>query len=332
MKAQELISVIVPVYNGEAFIENCVASVLEQTYPHFELILVDDGSGDNSPAMLEMFGKRDDRIRVLRQENRGVSAARNSGLDCAGGSYIAFLDGDDSVEPDYLERLYGAMLEKKADIVCCDFVELEDGKPVRRNMPKVLAPRLVTDSLTLLRDGIENREAYGTCVWGKLIRADLAKKCRFQPMKIGEDQVYMFDLFLLSPRVWLDTYQGYRYTVNASGAMQQNGLFSIARCLDEMKMHRYKLQKLPEACHSLQNAYLSRYAMSIHACAHASMYLHGDTQKKRIRDMLLERIGEVISYPGRLSGRAALYLRLYRDTPGLYRLLLWMKDRTVKLK
>lgn len=326
MNSSEKISVIVPVYNAGAFIGTCIASVLRQTYVNYELILMDDGSTDNSSELLNAFAMADTRIRVIRQENQGVSAARNRGLDEASGAYVAFIDADDEIEKDYLERLYGDMTAHMADIVCCDFVELRDGRPVHLNVPKVLQSRLITDCVELFRNCVENREAYGTCVWGKLIRTELARRCRFQPMKIGEDQVYMFDLFLQEPSVYLDDYQGYHYIVNAAGAMQQNHVLSLSRCLDELKMHEYKLRHLPAKADALRSAYLERYAMGIHTCAHAAARLTDASERKKCRKLLLEKTREVFSQPCGLSGRAALYLRLYRYAPQLYRLLLRLRD------
>ena len=106
-----MISVIVPVYNAEKYIKDCVDSILAQTYPDFELILVDDGSPDRSGELCNAYARRDHRIRVIHKENEGVSSARNTGLDAAAGKYIGFVDADDLVEPTYLEGLLRGMTE-----------------------------------------------------------------------------------------------------------------------------------------------------------------------------------------------------------------------------
>ena len=94
------ISVIVPVYNTEKFLNNCIESILNQTHKNLEVIIIDDGSTDNSPAICDEYAKKDSRVKVIHKENGGVSSARNAGLDIASGEYIGFIDGDDVIEPD----------------------------------------------------------------------------------------------------------------------------------------------------------------------------------------------------------------------------------------
>mgnify|MGYP002511105663 CR=1 FL=1 len=119
-----LISVIVPVYQVSKYIRECVDSLLCQTYRRLEIILVDDGSTDGSGEICDSYAKEDDRIRVIHQENRGLSAARNTGLDYASGEYVAFVDSDDYVEPAYIEELYRLIVEYRADIAACMFVRV----------------------------------------------------------------------------------------------------------------------------------------------------------------------------------------------------------------
>ena len=110
------ISIIVPVYNCEKYISNCINSVLEQSFKDFELILVDDGSSDRSFEICESFAKKDSRVRAIHQPNSGVSRARNIGLDEAKGEYIGFVDGDDCVDKEMYERLYKNLADNNADI------------------------------------------------------------------------------------------------------------------------------------------------------------------------------------------------------------------------
>ena len=121
-----LISIIVPVYRTEAWLEKCVCSVLAQTDGNWELILVDDGSPDGSGALCDRLSEEDVRIRTVHQENAGVSAARNRGLEEARGAYAVFLDSDDWVDADYLERLRAWQKESGAELVVCGYA-LEDG-------------------------------------------------------------------------------------------------------------------------------------------------------------------------------------------------------------
>ena len=111
-----LISIIVPVYCVEKYLSSCVESLIDQTYPNFEIILVDDESPDNCPAICEDYASRYDNIRVIHQKNKGLSGARNSGMNKAYGELYTFVDSDDSVKPDMLHKLYKTLSENSADI------------------------------------------------------------------------------------------------------------------------------------------------------------------------------------------------------------------------
>ena len=138
------ISVIVPVYQAEAFLDQCVQSMLAQTERDFELLLIDDGSPDNSPALCDAYAVRDSRIRVLHKPNGGVSSARNAGLDAAGGEFIVFLDSDDWAEPDYLSRLLAlqAQTAEEGVLVMTDYQPFAPEGPEARDFPAPFTARL----------------------------------------------------------------------------------------------------------------------------------------------------------------------------------------------
>ena len=117
MKKKGVISVIVPIYGVERYLEECIESILSQTYPALEVILVDDGSPDRCGEICDRYAQRDDRIIVIHQKNAGAAAARNAALRIASGEYIGFVDGDDYLEPDAYEKMLEAMLAHRADIV-----------------------------------------------------------------------------------------------------------------------------------------------------------------------------------------------------------------------
>ena len=117
------LSIIVPVYNNERYLENTLNSVLRQSYEDFELLLIDDGSGDDSLTICQKFAGRDRRVRVICKENGGVSSARNRGLDEAQGKYIAFIDGDDCIDPQMYEIMIGVLEGEKVDLVNCRVVK-----------------------------------------------------------------------------------------------------------------------------------------------------------------------------------------------------------------
>lgn len=131
------VSVIIPVYNNERYIEECVRSVQNQTFADLEMIVINDGSTDGSGEILERILREDKRIRLFHQENKGAGAARNKGLDMAEGRYLIFVDGDDWIAPDYIEKLYTAAEERGSEMVICGFTCVtETGEVLREIYPK----------------------------------------------------------------------------------------------------------------------------------------------------------------------------------------------------
>ena len=112
------ISIIVPIYNVEKYLDKCVSSILNQTFTDFELLLVDDGSPDRCGEMCDEYAKKDSRVKVIHRKNGGLSAARNSGIDAACGKYIGFIDSDDYIEENMYEHLYDVITKYDADIAC----------------------------------------------------------------------------------------------------------------------------------------------------------------------------------------------------------------------
>ena len=128
-----LLSIIVPVYKVENYLQKCIDSILAQTFTDFELILVEDGSPDGCPALCDAAAAKDARIRVLHQKNGGLSAARNAGLDVARGEWIGFVDSDDYIAPEMYETLYKAVQNTGADLALCDYAAVDEaGIPVHR--------------------------------------------------------------------------------------------------------------------------------------------------------------------------------------------------------
>lgn len=181
-----LISVIVPVYNVEPYLEKCVSSITGQTYRNLEIILVDDGSVDRGGQMCDKFAAQDGRIVVIHQQNRGLSAARNAALDVAHGEFIGFVDSDDWIEPDMYERLYEALSRAGADIAACGWQVHENDKTrFFRPDEQVLPP---FDAIKLL---ITDPGKIGMCVWNKLYKTHLFSQLRFPVNRNYEDECVM---------------------------------------------------------------------------------------------------------------------------------------------
>ncbi|MBQ8654981.1 MAG: glycosyltransferase [Clostridia bacterium] len=189
-----LISVIVPVYNGEAYIERCLASLLKQDAGDMEIIVVDDGSRDGTWALLERMAREDGRIRPVHQENAGVSAARNAALDICRGRYIRFADADDVAAEGSSAALIASMEETDSDLVIADYVEVTGPLRTRRSMAPDRKHLPLHDFLDLFRHR-SNSFYYGV-LWNKLFRGDIIREngIRFpHGMKWGEDFHFVTD-------------------------------------------------------------------------------------------------------------------------------------------
>lgn len=178
--AGPLISVIVPVYNVRPYIEEALESVAGQTYGSLEVILVDDGSTDGSGEVCDRYAARDARFRVIRQENRGLSAARNAGLDAMTGAYVAFLDPDDAFHPDMLRRLLEALRRENVPLAACGVARM--GGRTRRS--RSVADRALTreQALRALLEG-----EFTVAVWNKLYDRALWRQLRFPEGYVYED-------------------------------------------------------------------------------------------------------------------------------------------------
>ncbi|MBR4998296.1 MAG: glycosyltransferase, partial [Clostridia bacterium] len=123
---KEKVSIIIPIYKVEEFLDNCVESVINQTYKNLEIILVDDGSPDNCPKKCDEWAKKDNRIKVIHKENGGVSSARNMALDIMSGDYVCFVDADDALNPQYVEILLKTSKQNDADVAICSWQKTKD--------------------------------------------------------------------------------------------------------------------------------------------------------------------------------------------------------------
>ena len=185
------ISIIVPIYNVEPYLRRCIDSLLKQTYKNFELILVDDGSPDNCGVICDEYAAADSRVRVIHKPNGGLSDARNAGLEIASGAYIAFVDSDDWVAPDYLERMLSALEHTGADICECGILRTsgEVGVPVVAS-----ASPAVFNTVEALEQLIADRE-FHQHVWNKLYRKKVVVNILFPKGKTHEDEFWTYQVF-----------------------------------------------------------------------------------------------------------------------------------------
>lgn len=203
-----LISVIVPVYNVAQYLEKSIASIQKQTYQNLEIILVDDGSMDESGRLCDLIAEQDDRVLVLHKKNEGLSQARNDGMKQAQGDYLIFIDSDDYIHPDMIQSLYEQLIQEGADVSSCGVMNVyaNDESPQSANQDDYF----VCDSQTFLREYLIGEKIPGT-ICNKLIKREIATALSFPKGLIYEDAYYHFDLIKLAKKYVVNTKPYYYY-------------------------------------------------------------------------------------------------------------------------
>lgn len=188
-----VISVIVPVYNVEKYLPKCLESIINQSYKSLEIILVDDGSTDNSGVICDEYAAKDKRIKVIHKTNGGLSDARNAGLDICTGDYIGFVDSDDWIAEDMYETLYSFAVKEDLDVAMCAAYEVyEDGTCIIPT--KKFLPLVTTDKNKIINEIFVNKAGgVSVAVWSKLFSKKKFGDIRFKKGKISEDVFFIFD-------------------------------------------------------------------------------------------------------------------------------------------
>ena len=228
------ITIIIPVYNVENYLDECIQSVLKQTHKNFEIILVDDGSTDKSGCICDAYKEKDDRIQVIHKQNGGVSEARNTGMALAKGEYIAFLDSDDLVHPKMYEFLLQAMIDYDADLVSCGYKTFCDEEELSNNF---------TDMHRYTFSKLEDRQDYLSnfldgnfvhYVWKSLYKKEFLTGLRFEVGKRLEDIMFNAKLSQkLSKRVVIAD-KLYFYRIRSGSIMHSNPKFFLEQ-IDAME-------------------------------------------------------------------------------------------------
>ena len=247
---EDLISVIVPVFNTIEYIDTCIKSILAQTYREIEVLLIDDGSSDGSELVCDEFENRDERVRVVHKKNTGVSDTRNLGIDLARGKYIMFVDSDDKIAPNAVENLISICKENKADIVCGQFV----GERYSWNYGDT--PVVWKDTEPLHNCLQDHPFMYSACA--KLFSKDIIGETRFrEEIRVNEDSLFVFEI-CCKPIVFVSINSPiYEYTANYNSASQS--AFSL-KFFDIIKVVEIKREiinkKYPELTSGADNIVL----------------------------------------------------------------------------
>ncbi|HEW3677799.1 TPA: glycosyltransferase family 2 protein [Streptococcus pneumoniae] len=254
MLVDDKITVIVPVYNVENYLRKCLDSIISQTYKNIEIVVVNDGSTDASGEICKEFSEMDHRILYIEQENAGLSAARNTGLNNMSGNYVTFVDSDDWLEHDALDRLYGALKKENADISIGRYNSYDETRYVY--MTYVTDP---DDSLEVIegkaimdREGVEEvRNGNWTVAVLKLFKRELLQDLPFPIGKIAEDTYWTWKVLLRASRIVYLNRCVYWYRVGLSDTLSNT--WSEKRMYDEIGAREEKIAILASSDYDLTN-------------------------------------------------------------------------------
>lgn len=282
MARQPLVSVIVPVYKVEPYLRRCVDSVLAQTYPNTEVILVDDGSPDGCPAICDEYAASDSRVSVIHQANGGLSAARNAALDVARGEWVYFVDSDDWVEPDIIEACIEKVVEHGVDMVVFD--HLSEGGRSFDGLVSTDMPEGVHSSYETLNALYHDRIDFGA--WHILFARRLFDGVRFPPGEISEDIAIMFLLVDAARSVYVLHKVGYHYVVRTTSITWEHGYHMLGwEMYQTMRMVDFARERYPE----LVSAAEARAAVK--AAIFAKNLAHDESleELEKLRAFIIER-------------------------------------------
>lgn len=228
---KQLISIIVPVYNCEKYLDRCICSLINQEYKNIEIILLNDGSTDNSFEICKKYLKADNRIKLINKKNSGVSLTRNSGIDIASGKYLVFVDSDDYVDNDFCGYLYKLISTTNSDIACCAY-GFNDQKS--DNEECIYS---ITGDINILKDYFFN-DFIKTCVWNKIYKTDLVKKNKFSSTikTCAEDSLFIVNMLSKIGKITCSNQKKYHYN-NLNISLTRSDL-KIIKIKDSILSHK----------------------------------------------------------------------------------------------
>lgn len=312
-----LISIIVPVYKVEKYLDRCVESIVNQTYKNLEIILVDDGSPDNCPAICDEWAQKDDRIKVIHKLNGGVSSARNEGIRNALSKYLLFIDSDDDIEKDMVDKLFTSLHENGSDISVCNmnFVN-EKGEVLYSSdfSTKALTGNRITDYLT---------GTYGIGPCNKLYRADIIKNNHIlfdTDLIYGEDHWFNYLYFKLCKKVSLIEDKLYNYFITNEGSSTYGLTKGYLNCWRLTKKLMHEELENKENYRILLNQYFDQLAVLA-----AKLSVCGDRNLvNEYYPIIIKEIQsnyDLFSDADNLSKLRALSIRIIKCSPNLFRRL-----------
>lgn len=316
MTTEPKISVIIPVYNTAEYLPRCLDSILGNTYRNLEVICVNDGSTDNSAVIIEQYSAADDRVIAVDQANAGVSAARNTGLDRATGDFIAFIDSDDWVHPQYFEILNMAQAKCGACIIACKYISTRANRseyaPINVNTVEILP----VSNVEALKIGYLKR-----LVWGRLYKRSAISGFRFRKeLRWGEDTVFSIDSLCSNSSIALIDLKLYYYFQRETSAMRTIQLH------DKLGLAKFYMTHYGEVDLDIKrHVYLSESIKHALSCRYSEMFAPNHLEQLECETMLKE-CREKLKQSEDLNRKEKLIFNAFILMPFLYRIFRIISD------
>ena len=282
-----MVSIIVPVYNAEKYLSSCIESILNQTYSEFELFLINDGSSDSSGEICDFYAKKDERIKVIHNENHGVSYTRNNGLQLAKGEYIIFCDADDQYKKDYIMKMLNAVLDSNADLVICNYSYLRgiSEKPIcNRNTGEI------DKNEVYQRIFIDN--TIGGFVWNKLFKKSLLNGLNFdEHMQICEDTYFLCSYLKKANKIYYLGESLYLYRLHLD-----NTIFNIQNMFDINGNLKYAIVYEKMLADGIIDKIYAQYVKANECVLAISVKCDYLNSEKNIDKNLIKKLNTIIKY------------------------------------
>ena len=313
--SEDKISIIIPIYKVEDYISKCIKSVIAQSYHNLEIILIDDGSPDRCGDICDDYAERDSRIRVIHRQNGGISAARNSGLEVATGEYVLFVDSDDYIHPDMVERMHDVALNKQADVVVCDYVKVNEDEEIE--IPEESRQVIDITEDNRLNYMLGETKIIFTVVWNKLYKRKLFQNIRFPEGKLHEDEFVTYKLLHSAGKVCYLKDAFYYYVQRTSSIMGEGINLKTLQRLDafQERMLFYQKRNMQDYYYQMLNHY--RYFLN-------DFIKNGYGKRKELKPYKEYYRKQIRKYVWKLNAclKTKIGFILFALSPGLYNRLM----------
>ena len=246
------VSIIVPIFNCEKYLEKCLKSIMKQTYHEFELILIDDGSTDESNIICDGYEKKDERIKVIHKKNGGVSSARNVGLDNATGDCIVFIDSDDTIDEKYIEIMVNNIAD--ADMSVCGYYEINSDGDIIQSSVDGNRRVINLESKKFIEALFDGTYMYQGYLWNKMFIKSIIGNLRFdEKIYYNEDRLFVLEYLLKCKNISYNNYPLYFYLSNDEGAMGINKKGFSLKTMTEYRSYEKMIKLLKKnhySCYS----------------------------------------------------------------------------------